>query len=139
MEARRDGPGLENPAQGSLHVPTAGQWDGICELGELDLAYEQNNLPFFRADIRLLEGRLNEVEKEGDTARTCRGTSGPRGGFGWLPRQSRSSDGAPGGRSASRASVVAQDRLVEGMAAIKEARTLQIVDGRNPRARSLSY
>ena len=39
-------------------------------LGELDLAYEQNNLPFFRADIRLLQGRLNEVEKEGDPART---------------------------------------------------------------------
>ncbi len=38
-------------------------------LGELDLAYEQNNLPFFRADIRLLQGRLNEVEKEGDPAR----------------------------------------------------------------------
>jgi hypothetical protein len=39
-------------------------------LGELDLAYEQNNLPFFRADIRLLQGRLNEVEKEGDPARS---------------------------------------------------------------------
>ena len=39
-------------------------------LGELELAYEQNNLPFFRADIRLLQGRLTEVEKEGDTART---------------------------------------------------------------------
>jgi hypothetical protein len=38
-------------------------------LGELDLAYEQNNLPFFRADIRLLQGRLNEVENEGDSAR----------------------------------------------------------------------
>jgi hypothetical protein len=39
-------------------------------LGELELAYDQNNLPFFRADIRLLQGRLNEVEKEGDSART---------------------------------------------------------------------
>ena len=39
-------------------------------LGELDLAYEQNNLAFFRADIRLLQGRLSEVENEGDTART---------------------------------------------------------------------
>jgi hypothetical protein len=38
-------------------------------LGELDLAYEENHLPFFRADIRLLQGRLNEVEKEGDTPR----------------------------------------------------------------------
>ncbi len=39
-------------------------------LGELDLAYEQNHLPFFRADIRLLQGRLTEVEKEGDAARS---------------------------------------------------------------------
>ena len=39
-------------------------------LGELDLAYEENNLPFFRADMRLLQGRLVEVEREGDLART---------------------------------------------------------------------
>ncbi len=39
-------------------------------LGELDLAYEQNNLAFFRADIRLLQGRLKEVEAEGDATRT---------------------------------------------------------------------
>ena len=32
-------------------------------------AYEQNNLPFFRADIRLLQGRLSEVEREADPAR----------------------------------------------------------------------
>jgi hypothetical protein len=38
-------------------------------LGELELAYEQNNLPFFRADIRLLQGRLSEVEREADAAR----------------------------------------------------------------------
>jgi tetratricopeptide (TPR) repeat protein len=40
-------------------------------LGELDEAYEQHNFPFFRADIRLLQGRLSEVEKEGDSARTA--------------------------------------------------------------------
>jgi hypothetical protein len=38
-------------------------------LGELEAAYEQNNLPFFRADIRLLQGRLSEVEREADAAR----------------------------------------------------------------------
>jgi hypothetical protein len=38
-------------------------------LGELERAYEQNNLPFFRADIRLLQGRLNEVEREADASR----------------------------------------------------------------------
>ena len=38
-------------------------------LGEIDLAYETNNLPFFRADIRLLQGRLSEVEQEADAAR----------------------------------------------------------------------
>ena len=39
-------------------------------LGELDLAYAENNRPYFRADIRLLQGRLTEVEQEGDPART---------------------------------------------------------------------
>jgi hypothetical protein len=38
-------------------------------LGELDLAYEENHLPFFRADIRLLQGRLKEVVEEVDTPR----------------------------------------------------------------------
>jgi hypothetical protein len=38
-------------------------------LGELERAYEQNNLPFFRADIRLLQGRLSEVDREADAAR----------------------------------------------------------------------
>ena len=38
-------------------------------LGELERAYEQNNLPFFRADIRLLQGRLSEVSREADPAR----------------------------------------------------------------------
>ena len=39
-------------------------------LGELELANLQNKLPFLRPHIRLLQGRLVEVEKEGDTART---------------------------------------------------------------------
>jgi hypothetical protein len=40
-------------------------------LGELDGAYEQNPLPYFRADIRLLQGRLTQVQREGDSARTA--------------------------------------------------------------------
>ncbi len=39
-------------------------------MGELEAAYEQNPLPYFRADIRLLQGRLPRVEAEGDTGRT---------------------------------------------------------------------
>jgi len=39
-------------------------------LGELGAAYEQNPLPCFRADVRLLQGRLPEVAAEGDDART---------------------------------------------------------------------
>jgi len=40
-------------------------------LGEMDEAFEQNNFSFFRADIRLLQGRLTEVEAEGDPARAA--------------------------------------------------------------------
>jgi hypothetical protein len=40
-------------------------------LGELEEAFRQNNLPFFRADIRLLQGRLTEVTREGDPARAA--------------------------------------------------------------------
>ena len=40
-------------------------------LGELEAAFEYHSFPFFRADIRLLQGRLTEVEKEGDPARTA--------------------------------------------------------------------
>lgn len=40
-------------------------------LGELDDAYVQNELPYFRADLRLLQGRLPEVEIEGDPARSA--------------------------------------------------------------------
>jgi hypothetical protein len=40
-------------------------------LGELEAAYEQNGLPSFRADIRLLQGRLPEVAAENDSARAA--------------------------------------------------------------------
>jgi hypothetical protein len=40
-------------------------------LGELEAAYEANPMPYFRADVRLLQGRLPEVAVEGDPARTA--------------------------------------------------------------------
>jgi tetratricopeptide (TPR) repeat protein len=40
-------------------------------LGELKEAYQQNPLPCFRADIRLLQGRLPQVAVEGDQTRTA--------------------------------------------------------------------
>ncbi|HZU39087.1 MAG TPA: hypothetical protein VFA18_24390, partial [Gemmataceae bacterium] len=40
-------------------------------LGELAEAYQQNELPYFRADIRLLQGRLPEVAAEEDEARSA--------------------------------------------------------------------
>jgi hypothetical protein len=40
-------------------------------LGELEEAYRQNDLPYFRADIRLLQGRLPEVAGEGEDTRTA--------------------------------------------------------------------
>jgi hypothetical protein len=40
-------------------------------LGDLDEACRQNPLPYFRADLRLLQGRLGDVEKEGDPARSA--------------------------------------------------------------------
>jgi hypothetical protein len=40
-------------------------------LGEFEEAYANNDLPYFRADIRLLQGRLPEVEREGDSTRTA--------------------------------------------------------------------
>ena len=43
-------------------------------LGELEAAYEQNAFPYFRADLRLLQGRLPVVEAEGDP----RGRRSPR-------------------------------------------------------------
>jgi hypothetical protein len=38
-------------------------------LGELDEAYRANPMGFFRADVRLLQGRLPEVAREGDSVR----------------------------------------------------------------------
>lgn len=40
-------------------------------LGEFEEAYFHNDLPYFRADIRLLQGRLPEVQREGDDTRTA--------------------------------------------------------------------
>jgi hypothetical protein len=40
-------------------------------LGNLEEAYAQNALPYFRADIRLLQGRLPHVAAEGDSVRTA--------------------------------------------------------------------
>jgi hypothetical protein len=40
-------------------------------LGELEAAYQHHALSYFRADIRLLQGRLPEVAAEGDDARTA--------------------------------------------------------------------
>ncbi len=40
-------------------------------LGELDVAYAQNPFPYFRADIRLLQGRLRLVQHEGEPARAA--------------------------------------------------------------------
>ncbi len=39
-------------------------------LGELEAAYAENPFPYFRADIRLLQGQLPRVEEEDDPART---------------------------------------------------------------------
>jgi hypothetical protein len=53
--------------------PCPERWDlgwYLRALGELDAAYEQNTLAYFRADVRLLQGRLPEVAAEGDSART---------------------------------------------------------------------
>jgi tetratricopeptide (TPR) repeat protein len=40
-------------------------------LGEFEDAYRHNELPFFRADIRLLQGRLPQVAAEGEATRTA--------------------------------------------------------------------
>jgi hypothetical protein len=40
-------------------------------LGEFDEAYTQNMMSYFRADVRLLQGRLTEVAAEGDDARSA--------------------------------------------------------------------
>src|SRR5262249_9204277 len=54
--------------------PCPEPWDlawYLRALGELEEAYEHNRLAFFRADVRLLQGRLPEVAAEGDDARTA--------------------------------------------------------------------
>jgi hypothetical protein len=40
-------------------------------LGELDAAYVENGLPYFRADVRLLQGRLPQVAVEDEDARSA--------------------------------------------------------------------
>ena len=40
-------------------------------LGELEAAYVENPFPYFRADLRLLQGQLPRVAAEGDPARTA--------------------------------------------------------------------
>jgi hypothetical protein len=40
-------------------------------LGELEEAYRHNDLAYFRADVRLLQGRLPEVAAEGDDVRAA--------------------------------------------------------------------
>jgi hypothetical protein len=40
-------------------------------LGEFDEAYTHNTMPYFRADVRLLQGRLPQVAAEGDDARSA--------------------------------------------------------------------
>ncbi|HEY7311842.1 MAG TPA: hypothetical protein VH643_20935 [Gemmataceae bacterium] len=39
-------------------------------LGEFEEAYRHNDLPYFRADVRLLQGRLPEAAHEGEDTRT---------------------------------------------------------------------
>src|SRR5205823_12335493 len=40
-------------------------------LGEFEEAFLQNDLPYFRADIRLLQGRLPEAAAQGDSTRAA--------------------------------------------------------------------
>jgi hypothetical protein len=40
-------------------------------LGEFEEAYFHNDLPYFRADIRLLQGRFPAVEREGESTRSA--------------------------------------------------------------------
>ncbi|HJT36601.1 MAG TPA: ATP-binding protein [Pirellulales bacterium] len=43
----------------------------LRSLGEIEEAYRQHNMAYFRSDIRLLQGRLPEVAQEGDPHRTA--------------------------------------------------------------------
>jgi hypothetical protein len=54
--------------------PCPEPWDlawYLRALGELEEAYQYNHLPYFRADVRLLQCRLPEVAAEGDSTRTA--------------------------------------------------------------------
>jgi hypothetical protein len=55
-------------------TPCPEPWDlawYLRALGEFEEAYRHNNLDYFRADIRLLQGRLPHVAAEGDAGRTA--------------------------------------------------------------------
>lgn len=43
----------------------------LRSLGEIEESYRQHNLPYFRADVRLLQGRLPEAMQQGDPHRTA--------------------------------------------------------------------
>jgi hypothetical protein len=54
--------------------PCPEPWDlawYLRALGEFEEAYRHNNLVYFRADIRLLQGRLPHVAAEGEASRTA--------------------------------------------------------------------
>jgi hypothetical protein len=54
--------------------PCHDQWSlgwFLRALGELEEAYRHNNVPYFRADIRLLQGRLPQVKAEQEDTRTA--------------------------------------------------------------------
>ena len=55
---------------GECPDPSALGWY-LRALGELDQAYLANDLPYFRADLRLLQGRLPEVAALGDSIRAA--------------------------------------------------------------------
>lgn len=56
-------------------LPSGGNRWGLAwylrSLGEIDEAYRQHNMAYFRADVRLLQGRLPAVALEGDPHRTA--------------------------------------------------------------------
>lgn len=55
-------------------APCPEPWDlawYLRALGELEEAYRHNNLDYFRADVRLLQGRLPHVAAEGNAGRTA--------------------------------------------------------------------
>ena len=54
----------------SMPDPSAPAWF-LRALGELDPARDLARMPYFRADVRLLQGRLAEVGDEGDSVRAA--------------------------------------------------------------------